>query len=93
VEDEMSINPNYGSDAEFPGLPEGTFPVNPTCKIANLIEQALRSCSATRDALSQLRESLISCSECSIVARCEQREQFNLQVDQAVSRIIEEWGW
>jgi hypothetical protein len=76
VEDEMSINPNYGSDAEFPGLPEGTFPVNPTCKIANLIEQALRSC-----------------SECSIVARCEQREQFNLQVDQAVSRIIEEWGW
>ncbi|MGW8227034.1 MAG: hypothetical protein ACWGOY_14935 [Anaerolineales bacterium] len=89
----MNTDPNDQSSLEIPGFLEETITINPACEIANLIEQVLHTCSATRDALSQLRETLISCSDCANVASCELREQFNLQVDQAVSMIIEEWGW
>ncbi|MFN2213536.1 MAG: hypothetical protein ACK2UM_02220 [Anaerolineales bacterium] len=89
----MSINTNHEKNLEFSGLAEETSLLNPACQIACLFDQVQRSCAATRDLLSQFREALISCSQCPTSVCCELSEQFNLLVDQAVSNIIEEWGW
>ena len=76
-----------------PGLHETAKPVLHNCSISLAANQALRTCKATRSALQQLRESIFNCPHCPAVEDCELHEHFNLLVDQAVSNLIEEWGW
>ena len=76
-----------------PGLHETAKPALHNCSIAQAANQALRACKATRGALQQLRESIFNCPHCPAVEDCELPEHFNLLVDQAVSNLIEEWGW
>jgi len=82
-------NNSFGS----PGMHENTKPVLHNCSISLAANQALRACKATRVALQQLRENIFNCPHCPAVEDCELPEHFNLLVDQAVSNLIEEWGW
>jgi hypothetical protein len=63
------------------------------CSVSLSANQALRACRASRSTIKSLRENLINCPLCPLKEHCELQEHFNLLVDQAVSAIIEEWGW
>ncbi len=76
-----------------PGSHETSKSALQNCSISLAANQALRACKTTRGALQHLRESIFNCPLCPAVEDCELHEHFNLLVDQAVSNLIEEWGW
>lgn len=63
------------------------------CTIRTAGEQTLAACATTRSALQQLRDHLISCQICPAVDKCDLWEHFNLQVDQSIAEINDDWGW
>ncbi|MFC1922776.1 hypothetical protein ACFLY4_05750 [Chloroflexota bacterium] len=63
------------------------------CPITNLTNNVLRASKETQRALRQLRQSLMDCHVCTAYENCELREHLNMQVDQVISEINEEWGW
>lgn len=63
------------------------------CPVTQQANNVLRSTKETRRALRRLRQSLMNCDRCSAIEHCELRDHFNMQVDQAIAQINEEWGW
>lgn len=63
------------------------------CPVIQHANDVLSSGKETQRALRQLRQSLINCENCPAFGHCEMREHFNMQVDQVVAQILEEWGW
>jgi len=63
------------------------------CPVIQQANNVVRSSKETRRALHQLRQSLMNCETCPAFGKCELREQFSIQVDQAITQINEEWGW
>lgn len=63
------------------------------CTVTQKANTVLRSGKETQRALRRLRQSLMNCDVCPAFEQCELREQFNLQVDQVIAEINEEWGW
>ena len=63
------------------------------CPVTQQANNVVRSSKETRRALRRLRQSLMNCNRCSAFEMCDLREHFNMQVDQAISQINEEWGW
>ena len=63
------------------------------CLVTQQANNVLRSGKETQRALRRLRQSLLNCEICPAFEECELREQFNLQVDQVIAEINEEWGW
>jgi hypothetical protein len=63
------------------------------CPVIQQANNVVRSSKETRRALRRLRQSLMNCETCPAFGKCELREQFSIQVDQAITQINEEWGW
>ena len=63
------------------------------CLIYQEANNVLRTSTETVRALRRLRQSLMNCDICPVIEQCELREDFNLQVDQVIAEINEEWGW
>jgi hypothetical protein len=63
------------------------------CTITTAGERCLAACGRTKSALQQLRDLLISCQICPAVDKCDLSEHFNLQVDQSLAEINDDWGW
>ena len=63
------------------------------CPVTQQANNVVRSSKETRRALRQLRQNLMNCETCPAFGKCELREQFSIQVDQAITQINEEWGW
>lgn len=63
------------------------------CPVMEQAIIALKSSEETRKAIRILRETLLDCSTCPEFFRCEMQEEFNLQIDQVIAEINEEWGW
>lgn len=89
----MSRYPDHDQELDGLNQMENTDPAAVDCSVSLSANQALRACIAGRSAIKSLRENLINCSRCPVIERCALHEHFNLLVDQAVSAIIDEWGW
>ena len=72
---------------------ENLQPNSANCTMTTAGEQCLAACATTRSALQQLRDLLISCQICPAVDKCDLCEHFNLQVDQSLAEINDDWGW
>jgi hypothetical protein len=86
----MNRKPDCNDQSQAQDNPK---PNTTNCTIRTAGEQTLAACATTRSALQQLRDYLISCQICPAVDKCDLCEHFNLQVDQSIAEINDDWGW
>jgi hypothetical protein len=78
------IDPDDGEEAVYSML---------HCPVKQYANNVTRSGKETLRGLRLLRKSLMNCEICSAFGQCQLREHFNMQVDQVIAQIVEEWGW
>jgi len=89
----MSEPNKFKSESADPDAVEkATFSMQ-HCPVNQYANNVLRSSKETRRALRRLRQILMNCDICPAIEQCDLREHFNMQVDQAIAQINEEWGW